>query len=618
MKNEEIFQTQLARDIWDTKYRYTSGPAPETSVRDTWRRVARAIARAEAGDADAWRSRFLDIFDGFRFLPGGRILAGAGTRHATTLCNCFVMGFIDDSMESIFERLKESALTMQWGGGIGVDFSTLRPQGVPAAMRNTTASGPVSFMSVWDAMCGALMSTGSRRGAMMGTLRCDHPDVLAFINAKRTEGALQNFNLSVQVTDELLAAVAANQPMPLCFPLAGSETAAQMRLLRWPGADVELPCRLLGSVDARELWDEIMTAAFETAEPGVLFVDRINRLNNLYYREHITTTNPCGEIPLPPYGACVLGSLNLAAFVSDPFSRNARMQLQELERAAAVATRFLDDVIDCSPFPLAEQREQAQGARRVGLGVTGLADALMMLGLDYASDAGRALAQDVMRRIRDSAYRTSIGLAEEKGSFPFYERDAYLAGEYVGTLPDEIRDGIGRSGIRNSHLLAIAPTGTISLLANNISSGIEPVFAYEGRRRVIDREGSPEARPTTNYAFALWRAQNDTRASLPAHFKTAREISAEDHLQMQAILQPLVDNSISKTINVVEEISRNDFADIYTRAHELGLKGCTVFRPNAIRGSVLSDSAEELIPGCPLEREPGPSQSSLRQFRRMK
>ena len=602
MTSKDLFETQLAEDIWEAKYRYLDGSAPEVSIRDTWQRVARAIAQVEAGDPDGWRSRFIDVLDGFRFLPGGRILAGAGTRQSTTLCNCFVMGFIDDSMESIFERLKEGALTMQWGGGIGVDFSTLRPAGTAATTRNTTASGPVSFMSVWDAMCGALLSTGSRRGAMMGTLRCDHPDIRTFVNAKRTAGVLQNFNLSVQVTDEFLAAVAADRQLSLCFPLAGSETAAQMRLLRWPGADVELPCRVFASVSASELWDEIMSAAFETAEPGVLFVDRINRLNNLYYREHITTTNPCGEIPLPPYGACVLGSLNLAAFVREPFSRGAELRLEALEHAAAVATRFLDNVIDCSPFPLAEQRAQAEGARRIGLGVTGLADALLMLGLDYAGDAGRELAATAMRCIRDAAYRTSIGLAEEKGCFPFYDRDAYLAGEVVAALPDDIRDGIGRWGIRNSHLLAIAPTGTISLLANNISSGIEPVFAYEGQRRILDRDGNPEAREAINYAYALWRAQHAPQSRLPAQFKTAQEISAEDHLQMQAVLQPLVDNSISKTINVPEEISKREFASIYTRAHELGLKGCTVFRPNAIRGSVLSRSSGDAIPGCPLER----------------
>ncbi len=600
--NEELFETQLARDVWEAKYRYLGGPAREVSIRDTWQRVARAIAQVESSDSDGWRSRFLDVLETFRFLPGGRILAGAGTRRETTLCNCFVMGFIDDSMESIFERLKEGALTMQWGGGIGVDFSTLRPQGTVAVTRNTTASGPVSFMHVWDAMCGALMSTGSRRGAMMGTLRCDHPDVRDFINAKRTAGVLENFNLSLQVTDEFMDAVAADRLLPLCFPLAGSETAAQMCVLRWPGADGELPCRVLASVNAGELWDEVMSAAYETAEPGVLFVDRINRLNNLYYREHITTTNPCGEIPLPPYGACVLGSLNLAAFVCEPFSRDAELRLEALERAATVATRFLDNVIDCSPFPLSEQREQAQGARRIGLGVTGLADALLMLGLDYASEAGRELAATAMRCIRDAAYRASIGLAQEKGCFPFYDRDAFLSGEYIVTLPDDIRDAIAQSGIRNSHLIAIAPTGTISLLANNVSSGVEPVFAYEGKRRVLDREGNPESRQSINYAYALWRSQQTAGTRLPAHFRTAQEISPEQHLQMQAILQPLVDNSISKTINVPEEISKNDFASIYTRAYELGLKGCTVFRPNAVRGTVLSRSPDDSIPGCPLER----------------
>jgi ribonucleoside-diphosphate reductase alpha chain len=456
-------------------------------------------------------------------------------------------------------------------------------------------------MMVWDAMCAALMSTGARRGAMMGTLRCDHPDVRAFIDAKRGAGVLTNFNLSVQVTDAFMAALAAGDEWPLCFP-ASAGSSGESRMLRWPGAEREIPCRVESKVDARALWSATMSAAYDTAEPGVLFVDRINRANNLYYREHITSTNPCGEIPLPPYGACVLGSINLTALVERPFSATAELDVEALDGLAARAVRFLDNVIDASAFPLAVQREQAQAARRVGLGVTGLGDALLMLGLDYASEAARALAARVLERVRDAAYRASTRLAGEKGPFPAFERDAYLAGEYVSALPGQIRDGIARDGMRNSHLLAIAPTGTISLLANNVSSGIEPVFAFEGHRKILNRAGQPEDRGAVDFAYALWRSRSKASERLPGHFVTAQEIAPEAHLLMQAALQPFVDNSISKTINVPESISRENFASIYLRAYDLGLKGCTVFRPNSVRGAVLSRAAETEIPCCPLER----------------
>ena len=335
---EDAFTSELSRDIWESKYRYLGTEAVDGSVGDTWQRVAAALAEVEIGDADGWRRRFLEALRDFRFLPAGRVLAGAGTRHQTTLCNCFVMGFIEDSMESIFERLKEGALTMQWGGGIGVDFSTLRPQGAVAESRNTIASGPISFMSVWDAMCGALMSTGARRGAMMGTLRCDHPDVRAFINAKRTAGVLTNFNLSLQITDEFMTAVEDGLEWPLCFPAHGS-IQGETRLLRWPGADTEIPCRIAARESARELWDATMHAAYETAEPGVLFVDRINRLNNLYYREHLTSTNPCGEIPLPPYGAVMVEA-------NKPYQTVLRSRCWQLLIRLGQRDRLMDMLVD--------------------------------------------------------------------------------------------------------------------------------------------------------------------------------------------------------------------------------------------------------------------------------
>jgi len=599
-----MLHDELAHHIWSTKYRHVDADGkPEASIEETWRRVARAVAAAEPRGRESWERTFAAALHGFRFVPAGRILAGAGTGRRTTLFNCFVMGYIDDSIESIFEHLKQGAITMQCGGGIGVDFSTLRPRGSEAATRGTIASGPVSFMRVWDAMCATLLSTGARRGAMMGTLRCDHPDIEEFIDAKRDARALRNFNVSVQVTDGLMAAVAADAEWPLCFPIDDDGTSAgETRRVRWPGRDREVECRILRRVPARALWKRIIDAAYDSAEPGVLFVDRINAVNNLYYREHITTTNPCGEIPLPAYGACDLGSINLAAFVREPFTRAARLDLEAIEELVPIAVRMLDDVIDVSEYPLPEQAEQARSTRRVGLGITGLGDALIMLGLRYDSDAGRAAAAEALERIRNAAYRTSIALADEKGAFAYFDRDAYLAGRFVSELPEDIRDGIARCGIRNSHLLAIAPTGTISLLANNVSSGIEPAYAAEGERRVLNRDGVPETRRTVDFAYALWRRERGT--GLPPAFVTAAELPPEAHLGMLAALQPLVDHSISKTINVAPEISRDDFAGIYERAHALGLKGCTVFRPNEITGSVLAAAPPVGAPHCcSIERE---------------
>ncbi|MEX2481505.1 MAG: adenosylcobalamin-dependent ribonucleoside-diphosphate reductase [Gammaproteobacteria bacterium] len=604
---DRYFSDELSHYVWASKYRYRppggAGPGAESSIAETWDRVAEALAGVEAGDARKWRKAFRGMLDDFHFLPAGRILAGAGTTRKVTLFNCFVMGFIEDSIDGIFDHLKQSAVTMQWGGGIGVDFSTLRPRGTRAVAHGAIASGPVSFMRIWDAMCATMLSTGSRRGAMMGTLRCDHPDVADFVDAKRERGELTNFNLSVQVTDELMEAVAADEPWPLCFPFedeGGKASGADTKRIRWPGRDQEVACRVLRRVPAKALWQRIMDAAYDTAEPGVLFVDRINRENNLYYREHITSTNPCGEIPLPAYGACDLGSVNLTRFVRRPFSSRAELDVAAIEDAARLATRMLDDVIDLSYYPLPEQAMMASTTRRIGLGVTGLGDALIMLGLHYDSEAARSVAAGVLTAIRDTAYRQSVALAQEKGAFPLFDRKAFLDGRYVATLPAELREDIARHGIRNSHLLAIAPTGTISLLANNVSSGIEPVFSLEGKRRVINENGALETHATVDYAYALWRREQ--RGALPATFVTADELPPEAHLAMAGALQPLVDNSISKTINVPEGISRAAFADIYRRAYELGLKGCTVFRPNPISGAVLSHSPAR-VHCCTPDRE---------------
>lgn len=605
--------TPVARHIWETKYRWLKeGRIPEAGIEETWQRVARTAAAVESAEQDRWEEAFYEVLCGFRFLPGGRILAGAGTARRVTLFNCFVMGLIEDDMESIFEALKEGALTMQAGGGVGYDFSTLRPGNCVARSTGRIASGPVSFMHIWDAMCTTVLSTGARRGAMIASLRSDHPDIETFIDAKREPGRLRHFNLSVQVTDAFMEAVEAGRDWPLVFPDDSLEQDinAETVMCRWPGFDEPVSCRVLARRPARKLWERIMRAAYDTAEPGVLFIDRINEFNNLACRESITTTNPCGEIPLPPYGACNLGSVNLVRFVRNPFTSGARLDLDAVRDTVGVATRLLDNVIDCSEFPLEKQAEQARGSRRIGLGITGLADALVLLGLDYGDAAARREAARVMETVCHAAYRTSIELAREKGSFPFYEREAYLESRFVRSLPEDIRSGVAEHGIRNSHLTAIAPTGTISLLANNVSSGIEPVFDFRFSRKVLNQAGEYERFDLEDYALRAWREQGGDITNLPAEFVDARSIPPGAHLEMQAVLQAHVDNAISKTINVPEDCTFDEFRNLYQLAYEHGLKGCTTFRSNPVTGEILSSEMDVAQVGmerdahcCNIERE---------------
>ncbi|MFU8816366.1 MAG: adenosylcobalamin-dependent ribonucleoside-diphosphate reductase [Pseudomonadales bacterium] len=601
------FETDIARHIWQTKYRYVSGDdMVDASIEDTWNRVATALAAVEHHDAAAWQRRFRAALAGFAFLPGGRILSGAGTPRQVTLFNCFVMGRIGDSMEAIFEALKEGALTMQAGGGVGYDFSTVRPSGTRALETGNIASGPVSFMGIWNATCATVLSTGARRGAMMATLRCDHPDIERFVAAKQDPHELRHFNCSVLITDDFMAAVAGDLDWPLVFPAAqiAAGTASGTLLRRWPGSNGPVPCRVIRTVPARALWRRIMRATYDYAEPGVLFIDRINRLNNLNYCEEIIATNPCGEIPLPAYGACDLGSINLTRFVRQPFAADASLDLQAIARLVSVAVRMLDNVVDASRFPIAAQAEQARRTRRIGLGFTGLADSLAMLNLHYASDAGRALAARAMRCIRDAAYRASIELAREKAPFPLFDRDAYLAAPGPQSLPADLRDAIARHGIRNSHLTAIAPTGTISLLAENVSSGIEPAYQLQYRRRVLTADGSWQEFSLENHGYRRWRQHNGDAAAPPT-LVTATELEPRAHLLMEAAVQPYVDNAISKTINVPEALPFGEFESLYLQAYQLGLKGCTTFRPNPITGSILTatEAPEPERHCCTIERE---------------
>ncbi len=599
------FPADISRHVWETKYRYADAEACEQAIVETWRRIARALAAMEGERAPAWAERFFSLLKNFKFLPGGRIQAGAGTARNVTLFNCFVMGTIEDSISGIFRALQEAALTMQQGGGIGVDFSTLRPRGTLAKGAGNIASGAVSFMHIWDAMCGTILSTGARRGAMMATLRCDHPDIEEFVAAKQQTGQLRRFNLSVQVSDAFMAAARNGDEWPLVFPARAFGRGGEIIERHWPGEAGPVPCRVIRHVNARELWERILHAAYDFSEPGVLFIDRINRLNNLWYREQITATNPCGEIPLPAYGACNLGSLNLTRFVLAPFTNEARVDFDDIDRTTQIAVRLLDDVIDASRYPLPQQTESAGGSRRIGLGLTGLADAMVMLGLRYGSEQSLTQASDIMRRICHAAYRSSIALAAEKSAFPNFERDRYLDGTFIRSLPGDIRDGIANSGIRNSHLLAIAPTGTISLLAGNVSSGLEPIFAASYARNVLRRDGKAQQFVLTDYALALWRQLPGRRTGTPPAFVTAGELPIDAHLQMQAAFQSFVDSSISKTVNVPRDMPFGEFRKIYDMAYDLGLKGCTTFRENVVTGAVLTEhyGGDEALHCCVAERE---------------
>lgn len=573
------FHNPVARHIWDTKYRYREhGRVVDETLEDTWWRVAHALAAAEASERDAWAERFHAILSGFAFIPGGRILAGAGTRHRVTLFNCFVMGVIPDSLEGIFTALGEGALTLQQGGGIGCDFSTLRPSGYTARTTGNTASGPVSFMRIWDKASDTIQALGQRRGAMMATLRCDHPDIVEFIDAKRA-GGLEHFNLSVQCTDEFMQALAADAEWPLVFPArecpASADTALRTMLRRWPGHDGLVECRVLSTVRARLLWQSLAAAAADTGDPGVLFVDRINQENNLWYDEYITATNPCGEVPLPPYGACNLGSFNLVNFVHGPFSAGAALDLERMKAMVPLAVRMLDDAIDVSHFPLPAQAERVRHDRRLGLGVTGLADTFIMLGLRYGSDRARKMAAQIFRTLRDEAYRASIQLARERGVFPAYHPD-YLSAPFIQRLPADVSGAIAAYGIRNSHLLAVAPAGTISLLAGNVSSGIEPVFDFRVRRDIREADGTLREYPLMDHAFRLWQLSRDGAPLTPA-FLTAADVTASEQLAMQAAIQPFVDNAVSKTVSLPITADGAYASAVFREAYESGLKGCTVF-----------------------------------------
>lgn len=589
MDKLSVSEQPISIDVLQEKY-LKSG---ERCADDVFVRVARALASVES---QAERARYEALFlENLRrgAIGAGRIMSSAGTAIQATLINCFVQpvgdciqGVDEGGFPGIYEALREAAETMRRGGGVGYDFSRIRPRGAAVKATSSLASGPASYINVFDQSCATVESAGARRGAQMGVLRIDHPDVLEFITAKRTVGRWNNFNVSLAVTDAFMQALEQDQSWELLHQ--AKPGFAQLEAGAYQRADGRWVYQVL---PARQLWQTVMQSAYDFAEPGVLFLDRMNSDNNLGYCETIAATNPCGEQPLPPYGCCDLGPIILPRFVQHPFgiSGQPRFDFEAFEEAVALQVRALDNVLDLTFWPLPEQQEEAKSKRRIGVGFTGLGNALTLLCLRYNSVQGREFASLIAQRMRDAAYAASVGLAREKGAFPKFQANDYLReGNFASRLPSGLQNDIRVHGIRNSHLLSIAPTGTVSLaFADNASNGIEPSFSWLYQRKKREADGSTTQYAVQDHAWRLYQQLGGDIEQLPEYFVSALTMSAEDHIAMMQAVQPYIDTAISKTVNVPADYSFEDFTSLYLRAWQAGLKGLATYRPNSILGSVL-------------------------------
>ncbi|MEY1555365.1 adenosylcobalamin-dependent ribonucleoside-diphosphate reductase [Yoonia sp. R2331] len=561
-----VFAQPIAEQIWQDKYKYTTAAGNvDRALGDTFHRVANGLAAIEPEKSrQLVAQEFYHAMQDFRLIPAGRILSGCGTERSVTLSNTFVMRTIPDSVDGIMDTIKDAAKTMQMGGGIGFDFSTLRPRGWTVKGLDCPAAGPLAAMDICDAVCKMLV-TGMGRGAMMATMRCDHPDIMDFITAKSDRTRLRNFNVSVMITDDFIDAVSKDDEWDLM----------------WDG-------QIVRTVNAMDLWDAIMRQTYDTAEPGVLFIDRINEANPLNYLETISATNSCAEQPLPPNGTCPLAAINLAQLVLSPFTPEARLDLITLRRMVGTAVRMLDNTLDISHYANDAQRHEALSKRRIGIGVTGVADAIIMLGAVYGSAKAVFLVGSWMQAIQNAAYLASAELARERGAFPSYNAKAHMAQPTIQALDPEVGAAVAAYGLRNGTLTTIAPTGTTSMFAGNTSSGIEPVFANAYTRTITRPDGRKEDEHVMDYAVWLYRQMHGPDAPLTDAFVTVADLEPRDHVRMQAAAQRWVDSGISKTVNCPADIPFDTFKNVYLEAYASGCKGCTTYRPNDVTGSVLT------------------------------